>query len=169
MILFLIMESVLVIKVILCLCLQPISVAIVVVGSLWFFCKRNQSAAPRPKRYKQSIRWNQVFFQSKWLKLMFVCFFLNYKLVFMIKCKASNWLWEVSPNKIGSLKKHKRTAELDYFKTVKANRLIWQLLSSREAELNEQRTQQQKFSSIKYWFPAVYCYKQSCGQPRGSI
>lgn len=90
MILFLIMKSILVIKVILCLCIQPISVAIVVVGSLRFFCKQNQSAALRPRRYKWCTRWDQVFFMSKWLQLMFVCFFLNYKLVFMIQCKASN-------------------------------------------------------------------------------
>lgn len=69
MILFLIMKSILVIKVILCLCIQPISVAIVVVGSLRFFCKQNQSAAPRPKRYKWCTRWDQVFFMSKWLQL----------------------------------------------------------------------------------------------------
>lgn len=59
---FWIAESVLVIKVILCLCIQPISMVTVVVRSLQFFYKRSQSAALRPRSYEQSIRWDQVFF-----------------------------------------------------------------------------------------------------------
>lgn len=68
---FWITENVLVIKVILCLCIQPISMVTVVVSSLWFFYKGSQSAVLRPRSYEQSIGWDQVFFQSRWFKLMF--------------------------------------------------------------------------------------------------